>query len=110
MSINFNDVNSSLLTEEYFSNALLSTLRTSLFDFKNRGTEDLVTDAETAIVRESKNCYIRAPKEKLVIIKGLEDYIVIDSGDVLLIYPKAEEQEIKNIRALAEEKYKGKFS
>jgi len=38
------------------------------------------------------------PKGKLAVIKGLEDYIIIDEGDVLLIYPKSEEQEIKQVR------------
>jgi mannose-1-phosphate guanylyltransferase len=44
-----------------------------------------------------KNCLLRAPKDKLVVIKDLEDYIVVDEGDILLIHPKAKEQEIKKI-------------
>lgn len=43
------------------------------------------------------NCLLRAPKDKLVVIKDLEDYIVVDEGDILLIHPKAKEQEIKKI-------------
>jgi len=33
------------------------------------------------------------------VIKGLKDFIVIDEDDVLLIYPRAEEQDIKKLRA-----------
>ncbi len=38
-------------------------------------------------------------KDKLIVIKGLEDYIVVDTKDVLLICKKEEEQFIKNIVA-----------
>ena len=46
---------------------------------------------------EVKNCFVRVPADKLVIIKGLEDYIIVDEGDILMIVPKAQEQEIKQI-------------
>ena len=35
--------------------------------------------------------------EKLIVVDGLEDYIVSDAGDVLLIFPKREEQRIKQV-------------
>mgnify|MGYP006148119845 CR=1 FL=1 len=35
------------------------------------------------------------PDDKLVILQGLEDYIIVDSKDVLLICQKEKEQEIK---------------
>ena len=35
--------------------------------------------------------------EKLIVVEGLQDYIVADAGDVLLICPKAEEQRIKQM-------------
>jgi mannose-1-phosphate guanylyltransferase len=48
-------------------------------------------------IYESQNSMIRVPNDKLVVIKGLDDFIVIDEGDVLLICPKNREQEIKAI-------------
>jgi len=33
----------------------------------------------------------------LVVIDGLTDYIIVDKEDVLLIYPKNKEQDIKQI-------------
>ena len=39
------------------------------------------------------------PDNKLVVIQGLDDYIVVDSEDVLLICKKDKEQEIKDITA-----------
>lgn len=46
---------------------------------------------------DTNNCMIRAEKDKLVVVKGLEDYIIVDEGNVLLIYPKNEEQGIKKV-------------
>jgi mannose-1-phosphate guanylyltransferase len=43
------------------------------------------------------NNMIVAPKDKLVVIDGLENYCVIDTKDVLMIIPKDKEQEVKNI-------------
>lgn len=45
----------------------------------------------------TKNCMLRTSKDKLVVIKDLENYIVVDEDNVLLIYPKDKEQEIKQI-------------
>ena len=36
-------------------------------------------------------------RDKLVVIDGLQDYIIADAGDVLLICPKGEEQRIKQM-------------
>ena len=38
---------------------------------------------------------ITLPKNKVAVIQGLEDVIVVDSEDVLLICKKVEEQRIK---------------
>ena len=42
--------------------------------------------------------FVRLPRTKKAVIKGLKNMIVIDEGDVLLIYPKDQEQEIKAVR------------
>ncbi len=51
------------------------------------------------VLADTENCLIRLPKDKLAVIKGLKDFIIVDEGDVLLIYPKDKEQEIKEITA-----------
>ena len=43
------------------------------------------------------NCLIQVPKGKGVVIDGLENYIIVDDANVLLIYPKDKEQEIKQV-------------
>lgn len=49
------------------------------------------------LVNNSSNNIISTAKDKLVIIDGLDDFIVVDKDNVLLIYPKSKEQEIKGI-------------
>ena len=44
---------------------------------------------------DTKNCIINLPKDKLAVIQGLDDYIIVDSDNILLICKKEEEQKIK---------------
>lgn len=48
-------------------------------------------------IEDTQNCIIHLPKGKAAVIKGLEDFIVVDDGKVLLIFPKGDEQEIKAV-------------
>ena len=40
---------------------------------------------------------IRTKTNKIVVIDGISDYIIVDEDEVLLIFPKAKEQEIKEV-------------
>jgi mannose-1-phosphate guanylyltransferase len=48
------------------------------------------------MVIDTAKCVIHAADNKLVVLQGLQDYIVVDTHDVLLICQKEKEQEIKN--------------
>lgn len=48
-------------------------------------------------IYDSANNMVMVPNNKLVVLQGLRDYCVIDTGDVLLICQKSHEQEIKQI-------------
>ena len=54
-------------------------------------------NGEPVLLENVSNCLIRAPKDKLVVLRGLDNYIVIDEGDALMIYPKEKEQDIKTV-------------
>lgn len=54
----------------------------------------------TVFLENASNNIIRTDAKKLIIIDGLNDYIIVDREDVLLIYPKEKEQEIKRITAI----------
>ena len=53
------------------------------------------------ILENASNNIVRSDANKLIVIDGLNDYIIVDKGGVLLIYPKSKEQDIKRITALA---------
>ena len=83
------------------------------FDWNDLGTwgslhEKLDKDANnntvvnaTVILENASNNIIRSEAKKLVVIDGLDDYIIVDNENVLLIYPKSKEQDIKRITNLA---------
>lgn len=50
---------------------------------------------QNVIVFDAHKNMVHTPDDKLVVLQGLEDYIVVDSNDVLLICQKDKEQEIK---------------
>ncbi|MEO5776367.1 MAG: mannose-1-phosphate guanylyltransferase [Flavobacterium sp.] len=53
------------------------------------------------ILENASNNIIRSEAKKLVIIDGLNDYIIVDNENVLMIYPKSKEQDIKRITEMA---------
>ncbi len=51
--------------------------------------------SDNVIVIDATKCMINSPKDKLVVVQGLDDFIVVDTKDVLLICSKDKEQSIK---------------
>lgn len=51
------------------------------------------------LLYDTKNCIIKTPQDRLVVIQGLEDYIVSEYDNVLLICKKEEEQRVKDFVA-----------
>lgn len=68
-----------------------------------------VIQAKRVLVADTQNCLIRVPDQKLVVVKGLQDFMVIDEEDVLLIYPKSKEQEIKQVTATVKSQFGTNF-
>jgi mannose-1-phosphate guanylyltransferase len=50
---------------------------------------------DKVMVIDATQCMISAPHHKLLVLQGLNDFIVVDTNDVLLICKKEKEQEIK---------------
>ena len=44
---------------------------------------------------DSEKCIVNMPRNKVVVIQGLEDYIVVENNNMLLICKKSEEQQIR---------------
>ena len=60
---------------------------------------DTVAIGKNIRLIECKDTIVMSNNDKTIVIKGLEDYIVIDEENALLIYPKSQEQEIKQVVA-----------
>ena len=66
--------------------------------------QNAVVGAET-ISRDASGNMIRTESGKKVIIQGLNDFIVVEKDGVLLICPRKDEQDIKQISAAATKKF-----
>jgi mannose-1-phosphate guanylyltransferase len=78
------------------------------FDWSDLGTwgsltEHLKKDENTnsiignnVFAFNSENCLVNVPKNKLVLLDGLKDYIVVESDDMLMVLKSSNEQELKN--------------
>ncbi|MCF6133116.1 mannose-1-phosphate guanylyltransferase [Flavobacterium wongokense] len=75
----------------------------SLHDKLDKDDNNNTVVNATVILENASNNIIRSEAKKLVVIDGLDDYIIVDNENVLMIYPKSKEQEIKRITALANE-------
>ncbi len=51
---------------------------------------------DQVMVIDASECMIKAPKDKLVVVQGLEQFIVIDTEEILLICERNREQQIKD--------------
>lgn len=67
-----------------------------------------IVNAETYI-KNSKNNVILTTSKKLVVLDGVEDYIVVDKADVLMVIPKKKEQEIKELLEEISNKFGKKY-
>jgi len=56
-----------------------------------------VIPSDKVIMYDSSNCMVNVPGEKLVILQGLHDFIVVESNNSLLICPRDQEQNIKQV-------------
>lgn len=77
-----------------FSWSDLGTWNSAWENMKKDPSQNAVAGNHVMIV-DAKNCMVHVPHNKLVLLQGLEDYIVVDTKDVLMICKKEKEQEIK---------------
>lgn len=74
----------------------------SLYDKLPKDNSDNAIVNAHAFFNNSTNNIVRTDSDKTVVIDGLNDYIIVDKEDILLIYPKRKEQEIKNVSRYVE--------
>jgi mannose-1-phosphate guanylyltransferase len=69
----------------------------SLYAESNKNEQGNVNVDNHCLLYNTANCLIRKPEKKVLVVKDLHHYMIIDEGDILLIHPLNKEQEIKSI-------------
>lgn len=67
----------------------------SLYEIKDKDDDGNVIDGDV-MVYDAKNCIIKTPKDRLVIVHGVKNLIVAEYDNVLMICDKDEEQKVKD--------------
>jgi mannose-1-phosphate guanylyltransferase len=76
----------------------------SLHEKLDKDTQNNAVVNATVLLENASNNIIRSDANKIIVVDGLNDYIIVDNKDVLLIYPKSKEQDIKQVVAKLQNK------
>jgi mannose-1-phosphate guanylyltransferase len=67
----------------------------SLYEHIRHDTNENAVVGKNVMLYDTKNCIINVPKDKLVVVQGLNDFIIVESEGTLLICRKQDEQQIR---------------
>lgn len=67
----------------------------SLFATRKKDENNNTVVGSQVMTYDTKNCIVHMPDKKLVVLQGLDDYIVVEQNDVLLVCRKEDEQQIR---------------
>lgn len=67
----------------------------SLYDTRVKNNDSNTVVGQNVMMYDSKNCIVNMPKDKLVVLQGLDGYIVVEEEGTLLICRKEDEQQIR---------------
>ncbi|CAM1335103.1 mannose-1-phosphate guanylyltransferase [Tenacibaculum aestuariivivum] len=73
----------------------------SLYKKLNKDTQQNAVVGANAIFRNANRNMISTESGKKIIIQGLNDFIIVEKEDIILICPRKDEQDIKQISAAA---------
>jgi mannose-1-phosphate guanylyltransferase len=81
----------------------------SLFENRGKDKNGNAVVGKNVILYDSSNCIVNMPNDKVVVLEGLSDYIVVEAENVLLVCRKSDEQQIRqfvnDVRLEKGEKY-----
>jgi mannose-1-phosphate guanylyltransferase len=69
----------------------------SLYDIRSKDEHNNAVIGQNVMTFSTQNCIINMPKNKLVVLQGLDDYIVAEDEDILLVCRKEDEQQLREI-------------
>jgi mannose-1-phosphate guanylyltransferase len=67
----------------------------SAYENLEKDDQDNAVAGDNVIVIDAARCMVHAPNDKLLLLQGLDNFIVVDTPDVLMICKREKEQEIK---------------
>ncbi|PCJ82528.1 MAG: mannose-1-phosphate guanylyltransferase [Bacteroidetes bacterium] len=77
----------------------------SLYDKLDKDQNNNAVVNAQVLSEDAQGNMIRSSKGKVVVVDGLNDYIIVDKEEVLLIYPKSKEQDIKKVLGKVKDKF-----
>ncbi len=81
----------------------------SLYDKLEKDTNNNALVNTKVLSEDSSGNMISSKKDKIVVLDGINDYIIVDEDEVLLIFPKEKEQDIKSVLQKVKEKFGEKY-
>lgn len=70
---------------------------TALYEIADKDPEGNCVNNDNIMLYETENCIVNSLTDRKIVVDGLKDYIVADSGKSLLIMPKKRESTIKTV-------------
>ena len=67
----------------------------SLYDIRDKDENSNAVMGDNVMFYDTKKCIVNVPKEKLVVLQGLNDYIIVEDNNTLLVCRKEDEQQIR---------------
>jgi len=77
----------------------------SLYDKLNKNENHNAIVNAKVLSENAEGNMIRTTTDKIVVVDGLNDYIIVDKNEVLLIFPKSKEQNIKQVLQKVKEQF-----
>jgi mannose-1-phosphate guanylyltransferase len=81
----------------------------SLYDKLDKDVSGNAVVNSRTLTEDASGNMIRTKNDKIVVVDGLQDYIIVDKDDVLLIYPKTKEQDIKKVLQKVKDKFGNQY-
>lgn len=79
----------------------------SLYDKLSKDDQHNAVVNANSFFRDASGNMVSTLKGKKVVVDGLKDYIIVETEDTIMIFPKSKEQQIKEVSKLAADSFKG---
>jgi mannose-1-phosphate guanylyltransferase len=71
----------------------------SLYTIRDKDESQNAIVGKNVMLYNTNNCIVNVPNDKLVVLQGLDDYIVVEEDSTLLVCKKEDEQQIRQFVA-----------